>query len=208
MRLSPTGIATVAVSSLSLITLGPTAPAAVEALTGPDFNGSLAALAALVLVILSAWILVCVTLSMLSTRALVLARLSQTITPSFVRRAMFLGAAGALVVGPVCAVGNTGESSDTHRPSAVSKALDGLRLPDRPLGASPLAKVVTDPVVMVRPGDSLWSIAARHLNPGASNSEISAAAHAWYSANRTRIGSDPNLILPHQQLTPPAKEAR
>lgn len=57
------------------------------------------------------------------------------------------------------------------------------------------------PDVIVRPGDSLWSIAADHLPPGATAAQIDAAWRTWYRVNRDVIGDDPNLITPGQHLT-------
>ncbi|MDO2932739.1 LysM domain-containing protein [Paeniglutamicibacter sulfureus] len=48
--------------------------------------------------------------------------------------------------------------------------------------------------VVVSPGDSLWSIAARNLPEGASAEEISASWPRWYEANRQLIGPDPNKL--------------
>jgi hypothetical protein len=58
--------------------------------------------------------------------------------------------------------------------------------------------------VVVQPGESLWSIAADHLGPAASDAAVTAAWHAWYAANRGVIGPDPSVIQPGQQLVPPA----
>jgi len=52
----------------------------------------------------------------------------------------------------------------------------------------------------------LWSIAARHLAPGASDAQVDAAWRAWYAANRPVIGADPDLILPGQLLHAPDPE--
>jgi nucleoid-associated protein YgaU len=57
--------------------------------------------------------------------------------------------------------------------------------------------------VTVRRGDSLWSITARHLGPGASDAEIALAWPRWYAANRDVIGADPDQLVPGQQLYPP-----
>ena len=57
--------------------------------------------------------------------------------------------------------------------------------------------------VVVRRGDSLWSIAARHLGPDPSEAEIAEAWPAWYAANREVIGPDPDLLLPGQVLHAP-----
>ncbi len=57
--------------------------------------------------------------------------------------------------------------------------------------------------VVVRRGDSLWAIAARHLGPGATDAEVAAEWPRWYAANRATIGADPDLVLPGQVLRPP-----
>ena len=55
----------------------------------------------------------------------------------------------------------------------------------------------------MRRGDSLWSIVARQLGPGASDAEIAHEWPRWFEANAAVIGDDPDLILPGQQLVPP-----
>lgn len=57
--------------------------------------------------------------------------------------------------------------------------------------------------VVVRRGDTLWSLAARHLGPGASDAEVARAWPQWYAANREAIGADPDLLLPGQVLLAP-----
>ena len=58
--------------------------------------------------------------------------------------------------------------------------------------------------IVVHRGDSLWTIAARHLGPGAGDGEVAAEWPRWYAANRTVIGEDPDLLLPGQVLRAPA----
>jgi nucleoid-associated protein YgaU len=58
--------------------------------------------------------------------------------------------------------------------------------------------------VTVRPGDSLWLIAAHRLGPNASTAEIAAEWPRWYAANQAQIGPDPGELVPGQQLTAPA----
>ena len=48
--------------------------------------------------------------------------------------------------------------------------------------------------VVVRPGDSLWAIAARHLPSGAGPEDIAAAWPLWFAANRRLIGPDPDRL--------------
>ena len=57
--------------------------------------------------------------------------------------------------------------------------------------------------LVVRRGDSLWEIAARHLGPNASAAEIAREWPRWHHANRSVIGPDPGLLLPGQQLVAP-----
>lgn len=64
----------------------------------------------------------------------------------------------------------------------------------------------TDAQVVVRRGDTLWDLAAAHLPPGATDTEIATEWQRWYAANRTVIGPDPDLILPGQVLTVPETE--
>jgi hypothetical protein len=60
--------------------------------------------------------------------------------------------------------------------------------------------------VVVRRGDSLWSIAAQHLGPSATDEQIAREWPRWWSANRQVVGDDPDVIKPGQRLTPPAAE--
>src|SRR5690606_12139870 len=64
-------------------------------------------------------------------------------------------------------------------------------------GADPDAEIV------VRRGDTLWDIAARHLGPTATAEEVAREWPRWYDANRQVVGPDPDLILPGQRLLPP-----
>jgi LysM domain len=74
----------------------------------------------------------------------------------------------------------------------------GLR-PALRAGSSP-----TSEAVVVLRGDTLWSIAARHLGPAASAADIEIEWHRWLATNREVIGDDPDLILPGQLLRLPA----
>lgn len=90
--------------------------------------------------------------------------------------------------------------------------LAGLALPDRavapvaPPKPSPARTAAVDPgpevadAYVVRPGDSLWSIARAH--PGATGS-VEQRWRAIWQANRDLVGDDPDLILPGQALRLP-----
>jgi hypothetical protein len=62
--------------------------------------------------------------------------------------------------------------------------------------------------VVVHLGDSLWSIAAAHLAPHATDAQIARAWPTWYAANRAAIGPDPGLLRPGTTLVIPPKDSR
>jgi nucleoid-associated protein YgaU len=64
----------------------------------------------------------------------------------------------------------------------------------------------TSDTITVRRGDTLWSIAAAHLGPDATDAEIAAEWPRWYRANRAVIGDDPDVIEAGQQLQAPLPE--
>lgn len=57
--------------------------------------------------------------------------------------------------------------------------------------------------VIVQPGDSLWTITARHLSVDASDADVAETWPRWYEANRDVIGENPELLQPGQILHPP-----
>lgn len=71
------------------------------------------------------------------------------------------------------------------------------------LSRAPAADAASPAEVVVQRGDTLWSITARHLGPGASDAQIAEAWPAWHAANRDVVGDDPDLILPGQVLQAP-----
>lgn len=80
--------------------------------------------------------------------------------------------------------------------------LDGLPLPDRTLGA-PARRGPDGNHVVVRPGDTLWGIAAAHLPAGSSTGDVDRAWRVLYAGNRSLVGSDPDLIRPGMRLQIP-----
>ncbi len=87
------------------------------------------------------------------------------------------------------------------RPTRPLPAHDatGARL----LAPAPRPAAAALDTVTVRRGDSLWSIAQRHLGAIATDAEVARAWPEWYAANRAVIGDDPDLIHPGMQLVPP-----
>lgn len=69
------------------------------------------------------------------------------------------------------------------------------------------SRAATPAEVVVRRGDSLWSIAATHLGRDASEAEVALAWPKWFDANREVVGDDPHLLLPGQVLRPPPRPA-
>ena len=54
--------------------------------------------------------------------------------------------------------------------------------------------------LMVYPGDTLWSISQRHLGPQASPQQIANEAERIFELNRDRIGEDPSMLMPGEEL--------
>jgi nucleoid-associated protein YgaU len=83
--------------------------------------------------------------------------------------------------------------------------LTGLVVPHRPVLAAPHGPSRQEPEVrIVRAGDSLWSVAADLLGPGASDAAVDRAWRAVYRANRGRIGPGPDLVMAGTRLVLPA----
>jgi len=57
--------------------------------------------------------------------------------------------------------------------------------------------------VVVRSGDSLWSLVEAHLGPRATDDEVARTWPSWWQANRTTIGEDPDRLVPGQRLVVP-----
>jgi hypothetical protein len=60
-------------------------------------------------------------------------------------------------------------------------------------------------IVVVRPGDSLWSISSERLGPDASARQIDREVERIYALNQDQIGPDPNLIFADQELSLPTR---
>lgn len=90
-----------------------------------------------------------------------------------------------------------------NRPAPARRAMPSVDL----LSSRPVAGRTVDEHVVVRRGDTLWDIAARHLGPSTSAEEVAREWPRWYAANRHVIGDDPDLLKPGQLLTPPDSPA-
>ena len=102
-------------------------------------------------------------------------------------------------------------TDDRHDLGSFEAAPPPLWSPERPASPKPAPRgvpVLAADDIVVHRGDTLRSIAARHLDAGASDAgaskaEIDAECHRWFVANRAVIGDDADLILPGQRLSPP-----
>lgn len=194
MILSRSGWTLSTLAGASILMLTPDVASTFAALQSDSFPAALLALGTLCQLLLSAWILLITALSWLGESS----RLLRYLAPRFVRRALFVGAAGALTLTPA----HSALPLEPH--DSVRHSLDGLRLPDRPtVSPSPPSEPVQRTSIFVQPGDTLWAIAARDLPAGATNAQIAAATVAWHSANRAVIGPNPHRIFPGQQFTQP-----
>lgn len=90
------------------------------------------------------------------------------------------------------------------RPTAAPTAAVPPALP-RPENAEPAPQDRPDGTrhVVVRPGDSLWAIAAADLGPAATPARVAQAWPQWWSANRALVGDDPDLLHPGTALADP-----
>jgi len=192
----------------------------------------LAALAASAALLLVAWLALGLALALLARVPGSLGRaavaVADVVTPRLMRRtaAFVLGvgvvagvAPGASVAAPspalvVMVTSAQPDAVATPPPDPGFRSLPDPRwLPDAPtvrpqadvsvLSRAPATTAATPVEVVVQRGDSLWSIAARHLGPCASDAEIARAWPAWFAENRDVVGDDPGLILPGQVLRPP-----
>ncbi|MFE6236452.1 LysM peptidoglycan-binding domain-containing protein [Cellulosimicrobium sp. NPDC057862] len=120
-------------------------------------------------------------------------------TPSAPAPAQAQAQAQAQATAPGTAT-TTGPSAPGRAPGAQSAAAE-----QRDAALTVVRDVATDgprEVVVVR-GDSLWSIAARHLPDGAPDAQVADAVQRWYAANVAVVGDDPDLVRPGQVLVAP-----
>ncbi len=101
------------------------------------------------------------------------------------------------VPAPVVVLTVSGAGSAAPGPTAAAAASTAAAMP---------APVATARVVTVRPGDSLWSIAATDLGV-ATAAGIASEWPRWYAENSATIGNDPDQIRPGQVLVAPARIA-
>ncbi|HVV30683.1 MAG TPA: LysM domain-containing protein [Mycobacteriales bacterium] len=148
--------------------------------------------------------------------------LSARITPRLLTQLLHCGVAAGTGFGvlatalpataaatPVSCAGAASTFPSLDRPAPVP-----CPTPSMPVEPLPTAES-TGPTATytVQPGDTLWALAARELAhdrvdaPPSSDTAIAQRWPAWYAANRSVIGADPNLLRPGQVLQLPATGA-
>lgn len=137
--------------------------------------------------------------------------------PGVVRRALLVSAGTGLALAgaglpAVAAVDDTGVPAELGWSETVDLGPAPATAPAPPPPAPPAATdqagtLPTAATVTVRPGDTLWDLAAANLPADADASDVAAAWPAWYAANAGVVGDDPDLIHPGQQLVPPTAAA-
>ncbi|HEY0888024.1 MAG TPA: LysM peptidoglycan-binding domain-containing protein [Nocardioides sp.] len=141
--------------------------------------------------------------------------------PRPLRRAVLLACGVALTTSGT-AIADTPQdaprdaSYDASYDAPAEVLLAGLPYPARahdataPAATAPGATALgaTGATVTVRPGDSLWSIAARRLPRGASDAAVARTSALLHRLNRDVIGDDPDLIHPGQRLRLPDRTLR
>ncbi|MGI8578715.1 MAG: LysM peptidoglycan-binding domain-containing protein [Nocardioidaceae bacterium] len=143
-------------------------------------------------------------------------RAGAALTPALWRRCV-VAACGLGIATPALLTVSASADDGGHSARCINACaihLGGLPLPDLPSAALPkVAKSASaghqpprspgTTGVVVAPGDSLWSIAARRLPPEAPDWAVAAMANDLYSLNRHVIGPNPDLIFPGTHLTTP-----
>lgn len=159
-------------------------------------------------------------------RAVTLDRAARALTPAALRRLVAAGvgiglglggAATATAVEADLGWQPTVAPAGTSAPAtaATDRTADS---PSRDAGATSTPRVVLDvaetppndapgveprTVATVRPGDTLWGLAADHLGTDATDADVAAAWPRWHEVNRTVIGADPDVLRPGQVLVVP-----
>lgn len=184
-----------------------------------ELSAALGDVATVVALLAWTWLLLLVVATLVS--ALVGVRLPQAhgltrhLAPLAARRAVvtLLGLGTALTTGTAPAAAY--DSPQQMAPAGLrwgvqagieANPLEGLPLPDRPSGTGQPNSPTSDrqpQTVVVRRGDTLWSIAAGALGDNPSIAAIARRWPDWYAANRAVIGDDPDLLLPGTVLQAP-----
>ena len=132
-------------------------------------------------------------------------RTAERVAPVSVRTLVqvALGAtvAASVLGGPAAGLADERPAASYDWPGTTAVPVVGPPLAPPLPARTPQALAVT--AVVVQPGDSLWSIAARDLGARASAAQVAQAWPRWWAANRAVLGEDPDLIHPGTRLAAP-----
>lgn len=117
------------------------------------------------------------------------------------------GTAGAATSGPD--PGGVSRHPATAQPQRPVGELPGTVWGQPALGPAPPPRRASPPgperqVVIVRQGDCLWDLAARHLGDRTGHAAVDREWRRWWRANRSVIGSHPELLRPGLALQVPS----
>jgi hypothetical protein len=133
------------------------------------------------------------------------AALARALLPRALRTLVAGGAGVGLLLAPAAALAAPPPPAAPTAPAWPVQ--NPSQPPPPPSGTAPAHRSPhPDEAVVVRPGDSLWSIAAHRLGDHPPDAHVAAAWPRWFSANRSVIGDDPALIRPGAVLHPPASD--
>jgi resuscitation-promoting factor RpfA len=142
-------------------------------------------------------------------------KLAVAVTPRLLRSVVQMACGACVVAGRVA--GASPAFADPPDPAAGASAstpavriIDPRLVPvlDRAVQTPPPPRLAaTGParVVVVRSGDSLWSLAERELGNAATDEQVSREWPRWYAANAETIGPDPAVIRPGERLLVPSE---
>lgn len=191
------------------------APEWVDRVGGDNAAATLAA-SALWLVVL--WLAVGLCAAVLSHAPGALGTTARRCARIALPRVLYRAAAGAAGLGvlltPVAAGAHTADDGPLRPPvpppTLPTSSVPAPELPAsvRPREPAPRPALPRPQAadVIVRPGDSLWRVAAAHLASGATEARVAAAWPRWYAANRAEIGPNPDHLTPGQVLHAPAEQ--
>jgi len=165
---------------------------------GSAYDDLLLAVAAWVLLGCGGWALAIVVAAVLEATSSGRFRATAWVgCPPALRRLLLTGLGVALVgAGPVQA-----HASAVEQPP--------LPVPARPVGTAQSDQQAHPQThLVVRPGDTLWQLAANRLRTSASPRDVATLVEDLHRHNRKVIGPDPDLIRPGQRLAVPSRTQR
>ncbi|MEX0429563.1 LysM peptidoglycan-binding domain-containing protein [Nocardioides sp. DS6] len=178
-----------------------------------SFDALLVRLCSWALLVCAGWFWVATTVVVLAALAVPAGHAPRAVraVPAPVRR-MILAACGVALTSGIAApaLATPGAVPADLRDHSGRVVIAGLPYPDRAVpdqGARRQPPAPPPParraLAVVRPGDTLWSIAAARLPDDATDARIATAWRELYDLNHDVIGADPDLIEPGQHLTLP-----